>query len=173
MAEGTGTGAETTATTTAVNPAPPAAPAPLAAETLSAAKPTYAAAMLVDKQAANSAAAKLDDVADSGKLRLDEDAAEALIKAVEDAKMEVLRLYDRTTDQLSQPLRFGDNPVAKAISSRFHSIAVSEDAGAARALLDLFEVLGDIGGALEKNRDTTRNADYEAEAAVNKSGGQG
>jgi MATE family multidrug resistance protein len=55
---------------------------PITAEQLAAVKPVLQQQMLVDKATASQAAAKLDQAADSGKLTLDVDAADALIKAV-------------------------------------------------------------------------------------------
>lgn len=163
MAEGTGTGTETPAVTTATTP--------VTAEQLAAAKPALQHAMLVDKVVATDAAAKLDQAADSGKLTLDEDAADALIKAVNTARDQVMDLWKRTSDQLATPLQFGENPVAKAISARFSELAVGEDSGAAKALLDLFKVLDDISNALSKNRDNTLNADDNAQQAIKNAGG--
>jgi len=166
MAEGTGTGTGTdtpavsTATTT-----------PITAEQLAAVKPVLQQQMLVDKAEASHAAAKLDQAADSGKLTLDVDAADALIKAVDAARDQVMDLWKRATDQLATPLQFGENPVAKAISARFSELAVGEDRGAAKALLDLFKVLDDISDALRRNRDTIRDADEEAEKSMKNAGG--
>lgn len=165
MAEGTGTGTETPAVSAA------ATTTPLSAEQLAAAKPVLQHQMLVDKAVASSAAAKLDQAADSGKLTLDEDAADALIKAVDAARDQVMDLWKRSSDQLATPLQFGENPVAKAISARFSELAVGEDSGAAKALLDLFKVLDDISNALSKNRDNTRNADEEAQQGFKNAGG--
>ncbi|MFI6100773.1 hypothetical protein ACIA8G_34925 [Lentzea sp. NPDC051213] len=165
MAEGTGTtGTETPAVTTATT-------TPLTAEQLAAAKPVLQQQMLVDKAVASDAAAKLDQAAVSGKLTLDEDAADALIKAVDEARDHVMELWKRASDQLATPLQFGENPVAKAISARFSELAVSEDSGAAKALLDLFKVLDDISNALSKNRDTTRQADEDVQQNITKQGG--
>ena len=164
MAEGTGTGTETPAVSAATTK-------PITAEELAAAKPVLQHQMLVDKAEASHAAAKLDQAADSGKLTLDVDAADALIKAVDAARDQVMDLWKRATDQLATPLQFGENPVAKAISARFSELAVGEDSGAAKALLDLFKVLDDIGNALRKNRDNTRNTDEEAANAVKNAGG--
>ncbi len=166
MAEGTGTGTGTdtpavsTATTT-----------PITAEQLAAVKPVLQQQMLADKAEASHAAAKLDQAADSGKLTLDVDAADALIKAVDNARDQVMDLWKRTSDQLATPLQLGENPVAKAISARFSELAVGEDRGAAKALLDLFKVLDDISNALSKNRDTIRDAEDEAEQGLRKAGG--
>ncbi|MGW6930332.1 hypothetical protein ACWGE0_09690 [Lentzea sp. NPDC054927] len=182
MAEGTGTGTDTTgtATTGTVPPAetPAAAPevssavtAPITAEQLAAVKPALQQQMLVDKAEASHAAAKLDQAADSGKLTLDVDAADALIKAVDAARDQVMDLWKRATDQLATPLQLGENPVAKAISARFSDLAVGEDSGAAKALLDLFKVLDDISNALSRNRDTIRDADEEAEKSMKNAGG--
>jgi hypothetical protein len=174
MAEGTGTG--TTGTTGAVTP--PVTPdvttsvtAPITAEQLAAAKPVLQQGLLVDKAEASSAAAKLDAAADSGKLTLDVDSADALIKAVDAARDQVMDLWKRATDQLATPLQLGENPVAKAISARFSDLAVGEDSGAAKALLDLFKVLDDISNALSRNRDTIRDADEEAEKSMKNAGG--
>ncbi|MGW4208352.1 hypothetical protein ACWEIJ_10235 [Lentzea sp. NPDC004789] len=164
MAEGTGTGTGTPAVSTATT-------TPITAEQLAAVKPVLQQQMLVDKAEASHAAAKLDQAADNGKLTLDEDAADALIKAVEHARDQVMDLWKRTSDQLATPLQFGENPVAKAISARFSELAVGEDSGAAKALLDLFKVLDDISAALNKNRENARNADEEAKQGFNKAGG--
>ena len=164
MAEGTGTGTETPAVSTATT-------TPITAEQLAAVKPVLQQQMLVDKAEASNAAAKLDQAADSGKLELDVDAADALIKAVNAARDQVMDLWKRTSDQLATPLQFGENPVAKAISARFSELAVGEDRGAAKALLDLFKVLDDISNALSKNRDTIRATDEEAEKAMKNAGG--
>jgi hypothetical protein len=170
MAEGTGTGTgtETSAVTPAVSTA---TTTPITAEQLAAVKPVLQQQMLVDKAEASHAAAKLDQAADSGKLTLDVDAADALIKAVDTARDQVMDLWKRTSDQLATPLQLGENPVAKAISARFSDLAVGEESGAAKALLDLFKVLDDISNALSKNRDTIRDADEEAEKSFNKAGG--
>jgi hypothetical protein len=169
MAEGTGTtGTETPAVTPAVTTA---TTTPISAEQLAAVKPVLQQQMLVDKAEASDAAAKLDQAADSGKLTLDVDAADALIKAVGDARDQVKDLWERTSKQLATPLQFGENPVAKAISARFSDLAVGEDSGAAKALFDLFQVLDDISDALKRNRDNTRDADEEAEEAMKKAGG--
>jgi hypothetical protein len=164
MAEGTGTGTETPAVSAATT-------TPITAEQLAAVKPVLQQHLLVDKAEASHAAAKLDQAADSGKLTLDVDAADALIKAVNAARDQVMDLWKRTSDQLATPLQFGENPVAKAISARFSELAVGEDRGAAKALLDLFKVLDDISNALSKNRDNTRNADEEAEQSFKNAGG--
>lgn len=166
MAEGTGTGTgtETPAVSTATT-------TPITAEQLAAVKPVLQQQMLVDKAEASHAAAKLDQAADSGKLTLDVDAADALIKAVDNARDQVMDLWKRTSDQLATPLQLGENPVAKAISARFSELAVGEDRGAAKALLDLFKVLDDISNALSKNRDTIRGAEDEAEQGLKKAGG--
>ncbi|MDX3657978.1 hypothetical protein PV646_11755 [Streptomyces sp. ID05-26A] len=182
MAEGTGTGTPTTgaATTGTVPPAEPPAVTPadttsptvtLTAEQLAAAKPALQQQMLVDKAEASHAAAKLDEAADRGKLTLDVESADALIKAVETARDQVMDLWKRATDQLATPLQLGENPVAKAISARFSDLAVGEDSGAAKALLDLFKVLDDISNALRRNRDTIRDADEEAEQSMKNAGG--
>ncbi|NKE58862.1 hypothetical protein FXN61_19435 [Lentzea sp. PSKA42] len=173
MAEGTGTGTETTgAVTPAVTPAvTTATTTPITAEQLAAVKPVLQQQMLVDKAEASHAAAKLDQAADSGKLTLDVDAADALIKAVDAARDQVMDLWKRTTNQLATPLQLGENPVAKAISARFAELAVGEESGASKALLDLFKVLDDISNALSKNRDTIRDADEDAEQAMKKAGG--
>ncbi|SDK66395.1 hypothetical protein SAMN04488074_106360 [Lentzea albidocapillata subsp. violacea] len=182
MAEGTGTGTGTTgaATTGTVPPAQPPAvtpevttstTVPITAEQLAAVKPVLQQQMLVDKAEASHAAAKLDQAADDGKLTLDVDAADALIKAVDAARDQVMDLWKRATDQLATPLQLGENPVAKAISARFSDLAVGEDSGAAKALLDLFKVLDDIGNALRRNRDTIRDADEEAEKSMKNAGG--
>ncbi|MFS8100848.1 hypothetical protein LFM09_27335 [Lentzea alba] len=168
MAEGTGTGSETPVVTPAVSTA---TTTPITAEQLAAVKPVLQQQMLVDKAAASDAATKLGEKADSGKLTLDEDAADALIKAVDAARDQVMDLWKRATDQLATPLQFGENPVAKAISARFSELAVGEDSGAAKALLDLFKVLDDISNALSKNRDTTRQADEDVQQSMNKHGG--
>jgi hypothetical protein len=169
MAEGTGTGTETTG---AVTPAvTTATTTPITAEQLAAVKPVLQQQMLVDKAEASHAAAKLDQAADSGKLTLDVDAADALIKAVDAARDQVMDLWKRTTNQLATPLQLGENPVAKAISARFAELAVGEESGASKALLDLFKVLDDISNALSKNRDTIRDADEDAEQAMKKAGG--
>ena len=160
MAEGTGTGTETSAVNTATT-------TPITADQLAAAKPAMQHAMLVDKAVASNAAAKLDHAADSGKLQLDADAAETLIKAVDQARDQVMALWERAKHQLATPLQFGDNPIAYAISARFHDIAVGEDSGAAKALLDLRDVLDDIGDALRKNRDTTEQADDDVRQTMN------
>lgn len=160
MAEGTETPAVSAATTT-----------PLSAEQLAAVKPVLQHQMLVDKAVASNAAAKLDQAADSGKLELDVDAADALIKAVDAARDQVMDLWKRASDQLATPLQFGENPVAKAISARFSELAVGEDSGAAKALLDLFKVLDDISNALSKSRDNTRNADEDAQQGFKNAGG--
>lgn len=166
MAEGTGTGTgnETPAVSTATT-------TPITAEQLAAVKPVLQQQMLADKATASDAAAKLDQAADSGKLTLDVDAADALIKAVDTARDQVMDLWKRTSDTLATPLQLGDNPVAKAISARFSELAVGEESGAAKALLDLFKVLDDISDALSKNRDTTAQADEEAEQSMKKAGG--
>ncbi|MEV6244014.1 hypothetical protein [Lentzea sp. NPDC051838] len=170
MAEGTGTGTGTDAS--AVTPAvSTATTTPITAEQLAAVKPVLQQQMLVDKAEASHAAAKLDQAADSGKLTLDVDAADALIKAVDTARDQVMDLWKRTSDQLATPLQLGENPVAKAISARFSELAVGEDSGAAKALLDLFKVLDDISNALSKNRDTIRAAEEEAEHGFQKAGG--
>ncbi|GAB2829190.1 hypothetical protein [Lentzea nigeriaca] len=164
MAEGTGTGTETPAVSTATT-------TPITAEQLAAVKPVLQQQMLTDKATASHAAAKLDQAADSGKLTLDVDAADALIKAVDAARDQVMDLWKRASKQLATPLQLGENPVAKAISARFAELAVGEDSGAAKALLDLFKVLDDIGNALRKNRDSIRATDEEAEKAMKKAGG--
>lgn len=164
MAEGTGTGTETPAVSTATT-------TQLSAEQLAAAKPVLQHQMLVDKAVASNAAAKLDQAADSGKLTLDEDAADALIKAVNAARDQVRDLWKRTSDQLATPLQFGENPVAKAISARFSELAVGEESGATNALFDLSKVLDDISIALTKSRDNTRSADEEAEQSFKNAGG--
>lgn len=181
MAEGTGT--TDTATTTGTGAPPPAetpavtpdasasVTAPITAEQLAAVKPVLQQQMLVDKAEASHAAAKLDQAADSGKLTLDVDAADALIKAVDAARDQVMDLWKRATDQLATPLQLGENPVAKAISARFSDLAVGEDSGAAKALLDLFKVLDDISNALSRNRDSIRDADEEAEKSMKNAGG--
>ncbi|WP_089907865.1 hypothetical protein [Lentzea albida] len=145
--------------------------APITAEQLAAAKPALQQQMLVDKAGASNAAAKLDEAADSGKLTLDVDAADALIKAVDAARDQVMDLWKRATDQLATPLQLGENPVAKAISARFTDLAVGEDSGAAKALLDLFKVLDDIGDALRRSRDSIRDADEDAERSMKNAGG--
>jgi uncharacterized protein YukE len=160
MAEGTETPAVSTATTT-----------PITAAQLAAVKPALQQQMLVDKAEASHAAAKLDQAADNGKLTLDVDAADALIKAVDAARDQVMDLWKRASDQLATPLQLGENPVAKAISARFADLAVGEDSGAAKALLDLFKVLDDISNALSKNRDSIRATDEEAEKAMKNAGG--
>lgn len=121
MAEGTGTGTETTGTATGTVP-PAEAPAvtpevtpavstatttPITAEQLAAVKPVLQQQMAVDKAEASNAAAKLDEAADSGNLTLDVDAADALIKAVDAARDQVMDLWKRTTDQLATPLQLG------------------------------------------------------------------
>ncbi|GGU22168.1 hypothetical protein [Lentzea flava] len=164
MAEGTGTGTETPAVSTATT-------TPITAEQLAAVKPALQQQMLADKATASHAAAKLDQAADSGKLTLDVDAADALIKAVNAARDQVLDLWKRASNQLATPLQLGENPVAKAISARFADLAVGEDSGAAKALLDLFKVLDDISIALSKNRDSIRATDEEAEKAMKNAGG--
>jgi hypothetical protein len=164
MAEGTGTGTETPAVSTATT-------TPITAEQLAAVKPVLQQQMLADKATASHAAAKLDQAADSGKLTLDVDAADALIKAVDAARDQVMDLWKRASNQLATPLQLGENPVAKAISARFAELAVGEDSGAAKALLDLFKVLDDISNALRKNRDTIRATDEEAEKAMKNAGG--
>ena len=181
MAEGTGTTG--TATTTGTGAPPPAEPpavtpdasasvtAPITAEQLAAVKPVLQQQMLVDKAEASHAAAKLDQAADSGKLTLDVEAADALIKAVDAARDQVMDLWERATEQLATPLQLGENPVAKAISARFADLAVGEDSGAAKALLDLFKVLDDISNALSRNRDSIRDADEESEKAMKNAGG--
>ena len=50
-------------------------------------------------------------------------------------------------------------------------LAVGEESGAAKALLDLSRVLDDISNALSRNRDNTRGADEQAEEAMKKAGG--
>lgn len=165
MAEGTGTGADTPAVSTATT-------TPITADQLAAAKPAMQHAMLVDKAVASYSAAKLDHAADTGKLQLDADAAEALIKAVDQARDQVMTLWEKAKNQLATPLQFGDNPVAYAISARFHDIAVGEDSGAAKALLDLRDVLDDIGDALRKNRDTTEQAEDEVRHTMNSQNGR-
>ncbi|MDX8032286.1 hypothetical protein SK803_18870 [Lentzea sp. BCCO 10_0856] len=170
MAEGTGT----TGTDTPPAEAPAVTSAtttPITAEQLAAVKPVLQQQMLVDKAEASHAAAKLDQAADSGKLTLDVDAADALIKAVDAARDQVMDLWKRATDQLATPLQLGENPVAKAISARFADLAVGEDSGAAKALLDLFKVLDDISNALSRNRDSIRDADEEAEKSMKNAGG--
>lgn len=166
MAEGTetGTGTETPAVSTATT-------TPITAEQLAAVKPVLQQQMLADKATASHAAAKLDQAADSGKLTLDVDAADALIKAVDAARDQVMDLWKRTSDQLARPLQLGDNPVAHAISARFADLAVGEESGAAKALLDLFKVLDDISNALSKNRDTIRDAEEQAEQGFKNAGG--
>lgn len=161
MAEGSGTGSETTGATTT----------PITAEQLAAVKPVLQQQMQVDKAEASHAAAKLDQAADSGRLSLDVDAADALIKAVDAARDQVVDLWERASKQLATPLQFGENPVAKAISARFSDLAVGEDSGAAKALFDLFKVLDDISNALSRNRDSIRDTDEEAEKAMKKAGG--
>lgn len=170
MAEGTGTGTGTD--TPAVTPAvSTATTTPITAEQLAAVKPVLQQQMLADKATASHAAAKLDEAADSGKLTLDVDAADALIKAVDDARDQVMDLWKRTSDQLAKPLQLGDNPVAHAISARFAELAVGEESGAAKALLDLFKVLDDISNALSKSRDTIRAAEEQAEQGFKNAGG--
>ncbi len=178
MAEGTGTSGTTTGTgaVPVVTPDPTTATTtsttvPITAEQLAAAKPALQQQMLVDKAEASDAAAKLDQAADSGKLTLDFDAADALIKAVDAARDQVMDLWKRATDQLATPLQLGENPVAKAISARFADLAVGEDSGAAKALLDLFKVLDDISNALSRNRDNIRDADEQAEQSMKNAGG--
>ncbi|MFD9703001.1 hypothetical protein [Lentzea sp. NPDC059081] len=178
MAEGTGTSGTTTGTGAApvVTPDPTTATTtsttvPITAEQLAAVKPALQQQMLADKADASHAAAKLDQAADSGKLTLDFEAADALIKAVDAARDQVMDLWKRATDQLATPLQLGENPVAKAISARFNDLAVGEDSGAAKALLDLFKVLDDISNALSRNRDTMRDADEEAEKSMKNAGG--
>ncbi|WP_330850897.1 hypothetical protein [Lentzea sp.] len=178
MAEGTGTSGTTTGTGAApvVTPDPTtttttSATVPITAEQLAAAKPALQQQMLADKADASHAAAKLDQAADSGKLTLDFEAADALIKAVDAARDQVMDLWKRATDQLATPLQLGENPVAKAISARFADLAVGEDSGAAKALLDLFKVLDDISNALSRNRDTMRDVEEEAEKSMKNAGG--
>ncbi|WP_090058143.1 hypothetical protein [Lentzea fradiae] len=154
----------TTATTTSTT-------VPITAEQLAAAKPVLQQQMQADKAEASQAAAKLDEAADRGTLTLDYDAADALIKAVEEARDQVMDLWRRASQQLATPLQLGDNPVARAISARFTDLAVGEDSGAAKALLDLFKVLDDIGNALRRSRDSLRATDEEAEQAMKNAGG--
>ncbi|HUQ60713.1 hypothetical protein [Lentzea sp.] len=154
----------TTATTTSTT-------VPITAEQLAAVKPALQQQMLDDKADASHAAAKLDQAADDGKLTLDFEAADALIKAVDAARDQVMDLWKRATDQLATPLQLGENPVAKAISARFADLAVGEDSGAAKALLDLFKVLDDISNALSRNRDTMRDVEEEAEKSMKNAGG--
>jgi len=178
MAEGTGTSGTTTGTGAApvVTPDPTTATTtsvtvPITAEQLAAAKPALQQQMLDDKADASHAAAKLDQAADDGKLTLDFEAADALIKAVDAARDQVMDLWKRATDQLATPLQLGENPVAKAISARFADLAVGEDSGAAKALLDLFKVLDDISNALSRNRDTMRDVEEVAEKSMKNAGG--
>jgi hypothetical protein len=178
MAEGTGTSGTTTGTGAApvVTPDPTTATTtsttvPITAEQLAAVKPALQQQMLDDKAGASHAAAKLDQAADDGKLTLDFEAADALIKAVDAARDQVMDLWKRATDQLATPLQLGENPVAKAISARFADLAVGEDAGAAKALLDLFKVLDDISNALSRNRDSMRDVEEEAEKSMKNAGG--
>lgn len=179
MAEGTGTGSETTTGAAPTGTVPPAVTpevttavtTPITAEQLAAVKPVLQQQMLADKAEASHAAAKLDQAADSGKLTLDVDSAEALIKAVDAARDQVMDLWKRATDQLATPLQLGENPIAKAISARFADLAVGEDSGAAKALLDLFKVLDDISDALRRSRDTIRDTDEEAEKSMKNAGG--
>src|SRR5688500_2992857 len=111
MAEGTGTTGTTTGTgaAPAVTPDPTTATAtsatvPITAEQLAAVKPVLQQQMQADKADASHAAAKLDAAADSGTLTLDYDAADALIKAVDAARDQVMDLWKRATDQLATPL---------------------------------------------------------------------
>lgn len=178
MAEGTGTSGTTAGTGAAptVTPDPTTATTtsttvPITAEQLAAVKPALQQQMQADKADASQAAAKLDEAADSGTLTLDYDAADALIKAVEAARDQVLDLWKRTTEQLATPLELGDNPVAWSISARFTDLAVGEDSGAAKALMDLFKVLDDIANALRRSRDSLRTTDEEAEQAMKNAGG--
>jgi hypothetical protein len=178
MAEGTGTGTGTTGAATTGTAPPAVTPeattsttVPISAEQLAAAKPVLQQQLLVDKAEASHAAAKLDEAAVTGKLTLDVEAANALIEAVDAARDQVMDLWKRTTDQLATPLQLGENPVAKAISARFTDLAVGENSGAAKALLDLFKVLDDIGNALRRNRDTIRDTDEAAEKSMKNAGG--
>ena len=124
--------------------------------------------MSADVYTANQAVGAMDSAVGKGKVTLDQDAADKLIKALDDAQDRVRQaLYDNH-DKIATELKFGDNPVADAISARFREIAVGDESSATLVLEELISILGDVRNTVKDAVEKTKHTDDDAAAAITK-----
>jgi hypothetical protein len=168
MAEGTDTPGSTPATTdvtpNATTTAPTTAPASATATTQS------LQVMHSDVFMADKAVSAMDSAVSKGKLQLDVGSAEALIKALQDARDQVQSLYDEAKPKLETPLKFGSNPVADAISAKFTDISVGSESSAVYVMEKLIYILHDVEETVKSAVDTTRDVEEDLTYDMNKRG---
>lgn len=161
MAEGTEIPGTTPATTTNV------APGATAGET---ATTQSLKVMHSDVYMADQAVSAMDSAVSKGKLQLDEGSAEALIKALADAREQVQSLYDEAKPKLETPLKFGQNPVADAISAKFTEISVGSESSAVYVMEKLIYILHDVEDTVRSAVTTTHNADDDLAQDMKRNG---
>ncbi|GLZ32508.1 hypothetical protein Lesp02_46960 [Lentzea sp. NBRC 105346] len=158
MAEGT----EIPGSTPAVTPATVTSPTSPTATTQS------LKVMSADVYTANQAVGAMDSAVGKGKVTLDEDAAEKLIKALDDAQEQVRKALFDNHGKIATELKFGNNPVADAISTKFREIAVGDETSATLVLEELIQILGDVRDTVKDAVDKTRGTDEDTAHAITK-----
>lgn len=164
MAEGTDTPGSTPATTTTD---PTASTVPLAS---TAATTQSLQVVHSDVIMADNAVTAMDSAVSKGKLQLDESSADALLKALADAREQVQTLYDEAKPKLETPLKFGSNPVADAITEKFTEISVGSESSAVYVMEKLIYILHDVEDTVKSAVDSTRDVDEDLTYDMNKRG---
>lgn len=118
----------------------------------------------------NKATTAMDEAAIEGKLTLDRGSAEALMDALAKARTQLDTLLNDVTPKFQQELKFGNNPVADAISARFSELAVGEESSATKVIDRLGYILQDIEDTVRMAVDTTTETDEDLAAAIKKRG---
>lgn len=85
----------------------------------------------------------------SGELRIDAEAADALLKDLADIKDRVSQLTADATE-LDVPLQLGDNWVGRAMSQRLHAVAQGQDSAALRVFKQFAMVVEDYEQAVRR-----------------------
>ena len=91
--------------------------------------------------------AALKEAAQEGKLRLDEETADALLKDLADIKEKVDKVLSEARE-LDVPLKLGANWVAETMSKRLHAVADGTDSAAIRVLKQFAMVIADYEAAV-------------------------
>ncbi|TWP51569.1 hypothetical protein FKR81_15365 [Lentzea tibetensis] len=123
-----------------------------------------------DVYMADKAVSAMDSAVSKGKLQLDEGSAEALIKALADARDQVQSLYDEAKPKLETPLKFGSNPVADAISAKFTDISVGSESSAVYVMERLIYILHDVEDTVKNAVTTTQHADEDLAQDMKRNG---
>ncbi|MFC5290509.1 hypothetical protein ACFPM7_25940 [Actinokineospora guangxiensis] len=103
---------------------------------------------------------------EAGDVVIEAESAEALIAAIDEARLRVDGLRAVADTELASPLAFGDNWVGRIVSARISTAAAGHEESAGTVLAQFAGVLDQLAVTVREAVDSTVDADDDAAARL-------